>query len=148
MIPDTQPDQQVKTTGHDAHVLGLWHRLDGTDDLAQVHAWPGRHGEIDDDGEPERRPVDVHPVTADGAVAFQPGKPVGNRGRGHLDGAGQGALGLARVCRQCAQQGQVKLVDLDLRGGRGGDLGQLGKGSRASCHLPGSPSREPRPCEI
>ena len=145
VIPDAQPDQQVKAAGHDAHVLGLRHRPDGADDLAQVHAGPGRHGEIDDDGEPERRPVDVHPVAADGAAALQPGKPVGHRGRGHLDGAGEGALGLARVRRERAQQRQVKLVDLHLRGGRGGDLGQLGERSRASCHLPGSPSREPRP---
>src|SRR5215467_6313031 len=54
VIPDAQPDQQVQAAGHDAHVLGLRHRPDGTDDLTQVHAGPGRHGEIDDDGEPER----------------------------------------------------------------------------------------------
>src|SRR5215472_16884809 len=48
VIPDAQPDQQVTAAGHDAHVLGLRHRPDGTDDLAQVHAGPGRHGEVDD----------------------------------------------------------------------------------------------------
>ena len=148
VIPDAQPDEQVKAAGHDAHVLGLWHRPDGPDDLAQVHAGPGRHREVDDDGEAERRPVDVHPVAADDAVALQPGKPVGHRGRGHLDGAGEGTLGLARVGRQRAQQRQVKLVDLDLRAWTVRRPRSAWPGGRASCHLPGSPSREPRRCEI
>ena len=129
VIPDSQPDQQVQAAGDDAHVLGLGDGPNRTDDLAQVHSGSGRHGEIDDDGEAERGPVDVHPVAADGAAALQPGQPVGHRGRGHLYGAGQGPLGLARVHREHPQQREVEFIDVGLRCGRRGDLGQLGEGS-------------------
>lgn len=125
MVSDPEPDQQVKAAGDDAHVLRLGHGPDRTDDLAQVHPGPGRHGEIDDDREAERRPVDVYPVSADHAGAFQPGEPVSHGGRRHVNGAGERALRLAGVHRERAQQRQVELIDLGLRRGRCGDLALL-----------------------
>ncbi len=127
MIADPEPDEQIQGARDDAHCLSLRQGADRLDDLAQVHAGPGGHRQVDDDGKAKRSPVDVHPVAADGAAALQPGKPVSDRGRRHLDLPGQGSLGLARVRGERAQQGQVEVVHFDPGRGRRGDFRQLGE---------------------
>jgi hypothetical protein len=97
MIADPEPDEQVQAAGDDAHVLGLGQSADRLDNLAQVHARTGGHRDVHDDRIAERRPVDVDPVAADDAVAFQAGQPVGDRRGRHLDRAGERALRLACV---------------------------------------------------
>jgi len=124
VIADAQPDQHVQAAGDHAHVLGLWQRADGLDDLGQVHAGPGGHGHVHHDRVAKRRPVDVNPVAADDPGALQPGQPVGDGGGGHLDGTGERPLRLARVAGKGAQQCQVRVVHLDLGRGRSGHLGE------------------------
>ncbi len=92
MIADPQPDEQVKAAGDDAHVLSLRQGADRSDDLAQVHTWPGGHRDVHDDRVAERCPVDVDSVAPDNAAALQPGQPVGDRRGRHLDRAGERAL--------------------------------------------------------
>jgi hypothetical protein len=129
MIADSQPDEQIQAAGDDAHVLGLGQGADRLDDLAQVHVRTGGHRDIHDDRIAQRGPVDVGPVAPDDAVAFQARQPVGDSRRRHLDGAGQRALRLARIPGQRAQQRQVKIVYVHLRGGGGRDFGEPGERS-------------------
>jgi hypothetical protein len=115
MIADPKPDQEIQSPGNDGHVLGLRQGADRLDDLAQVHARPGRHRDVHHHRVAQRRPVDVDAIAPDNAVTLQPGQPVRDRRGRHLDRPGQRPLRLPRVAGERAQQCQVQVVHLDLR---------------------------------